>query len=69
MADGSRTISWVNFRLFSSVAHRIGADVYYDYLEADVLSQDERFRRSVLLVRPTIAYLIRHSRGSFPSLR
>ena len=41
----------------------IGADVYYDYLEADVLNQEERFRRSVLLVRPTIAYLIRHSRG------
>jgi len=50
-------------------AYRNGADVYYDYLEADVLSQDEISRRSVLLVRPTIAYLIRHSQGSLPLLR
>jgi hypothetical protein len=51
------------FALFLRLLIAIGSDVYYEYLEADILNQEERFRRSVLLVRPTVAYLIRHSRG------
>jgi hypothetical protein len=39
-------------------------DVYYDYLEQEILARDEQWRRRVLLVRATIAYLIRHSQGS-----
>jgi hypothetical protein len=40
-------------------------DVYYDYLEQEILGQNEQWRRKVLLVRASAAYLIRHSRGLF----
>jgi hypothetical protein len=41
------------------------ADVYYDYLEQQILGQNEQWRRRVLLVRASAAYLIRHSRGLY----
>ena len=41
------------------------ADVYYDYLEQEILGQNDQWRRKVLLVRASAAYLIRHSRGLF----
>jgi len=36
-------------------------DVYYDYLEQEILAPNELWRQRILLVRATIAYLIRHS--------
>ena len=61
MVDGFPIISWVKLAL-SAYAHAI--DVYYEYLEAAVLGESEDHRQEVLLVRPTVAYLIRHSQGS-----
>ena len=42
-------------------------DVYYDYLEEEILNQSIQVRRAVLLVRATVAYLIRHSQGPLSS--
>lgn len=42
-------------------------DVYYDYLEQEILSQNGQWRRRVRLVRATVAYLILHSRGDSSS--
>jgi len=38
-------------------------DVYYDYLEQEILARSDTWAQKVLLVRATIAYLIRHSTG------
>ena len=64
MVDGFPTILWVKLPL-AAFANSI--DVYYEYLEAAVLGESEDHRQEVLLVRPTVAYLIRHSQGSLSS--
>ena len=64
MVDGFPTISWVKL---PSSADPNPIDVYYEYLEAAILGESEDHRQEVLLVRPTVAYLIRHSQGSLPS--
>ena len=66
MVDGFPTISWVKIHQTPS-AYLNRIDVYYDYLEAAILGESEDYRQEVLLVRPTVAYLIRHSQGSLSS--
>ena len=38
-------------------------DVYYDYLEAEILSKSRYRKHHILLVRAPMAYFIRHATG------
>jgi len=60
MADGLRITIWVYLH-----RRRVNSflDVYYDYLEQEILARSDIWAQKVLLVRATIAYLIRHSPG------
>jgi hypothetical protein len=64
--DGSRIKTWVSPLTATVQIDRADADVYYDYLDQEILNQSEQWTNKVLLIRPTIAYLIRHARR--PSL-
>jgi len=57
-AAGSPTTIWVASDCILSKL-----DIYYDYLEQEILARSEIWAQKVLLVRATIAYLIRHSTG------
>jgi hypothetical protein len=60
--DGFPIISWVSYSA-DPVMLNIYPDVYYEYLEQQVLNSDPRVQQAVLLVRASVAYLIRHSQG------